>query len=356
MIREILEGARPSANLGELIDDREIKAYGTPEKKALAIRNMRKFWDFVTQDPIGITSFAIVDDELRAVERKRATIHIAKKIGIPRFIVTSFFYDSDKGSPYPHNFNKFATGALWAAYIAADEQIRNIFLADDISPLIDKLRNRLQREIEIADDVVGAPARLKKYAEAPPDAPLGQIAFSPNRIDNVPKIEKDTDTEAALYDALHAHIIEGEPLSEDDVAVIRALMRSDQYQKIFKTPEVKTIYRGMAIGAPWLRKILGLGPQAKIPVKGSQNVDFVYRPRQGAASSWSRSKTAARQFFGDEGDYIIVLTADVDENEGNLLDASGIYKVAPMDMNSNEREVVGLQGVKVSKIEWTYRG
>lgn len=348
VIRGILEENLPSGNLGELIDDHEIKAYGTPEKKALAMRNIRKFWDFATQDPVGIASFAASDDE----SRKRTITQIGKKIGIPRIVIDMFLYDSDLSNSYPHNFNKFATSVIWTNYIRVDDKVRNLLLADDVAPIIDKLRNRLQREIVSANDV----GRLKKYAEAPPDAPLGYIAFSPNRIDNVPKFEKDTETEAALYDALHAHIIEGEPLGEDDVAVIRALMRSGQYQKIFKAPEVKMIYRGMAIGAPWLRKILGLGPQEKIPAKGSQNVDFTYRPRQGAASSWSRSKTAARAFFGDEGDYIIVLTADVDKNEGNLLDASGIYKVDPMDVNSNEREVVGLQGVNVSKIEWTYRG
>ena len=193
---------------------------------------------------------------------------------------------------------------------------------------------------------------LSKFAEAPPKAPLGQIAFSPNRIDRVPKTEKNTTVEEDLYDAIADHVQDNIPLTEDDVAVIKALMKKGYYPEVFKAPDVEEVYRGMTIGGKWLRKILKLGPKAPLPTKGSADVSFYYRPRGGAAMSWTRSKRKARGFTGQAGSYDIIFTALVEENANNLLDMSGLYKVKPMDEFKKEQEVLGLARVKVCRIEW----
>lgn len=321
----------------------------TPKQRTAAKHNAKLLWDFITKDRIGSKKFASADMPDNYINKvTRAAI----AAGVPDDIVKSCIYYPEDTGPYPHNFKEFFDYRVETVVAAAlnysgvsSKKTTSFFFSKDITPALDDLRRRL--------DVMPDMEELSKFAEAPPKAPLGQIAFSPDRIDKVPKTEKNVDVEDELYDALVAHVHDNIPLTEEEIAIIKSIMKKGYYSKIFKAPDVEKVYRGMTINEKWLRKILKLSPKAKLPAKGSADVSFYYRPRKGAAMSWTRSKRKASSFTGQDGSYDIIFTAITEENVNNFLDLSGLYKVNPLDTYAKEKEVLGLVRVKVSRIEWS---
>ena len=205
---------------------------------------------------------------------------------------------------------------------------------------------------------------LEKHAEEPPNAPLGRVAFGPERYP--PIYEPNTKEEKALLNALWHHFEGYEMLSAKNAEAIRGMMRKGRYPSVFVPPRVTTIYRGMTVKLTWLAKALGVSvrdlkrigkttrPGAyELITVGKSEVNFKFVPRKGAAS-WSKSHRVARGFLSSDYDTAqIILHADVAENDGRLMDASGLYdKVSGFGGFRAEKEVLGLGPIRVHMIEW----
>lgn len=199
-----------------------------------------------------------------------------------------------------------------------------------------------------------------KGAEAPDDALLGQVAFSPHRLEKgIFKGEPNTPAEKALYQAFMDHLHANVPLSGEAAAMVRSLLGSGNYSKIFQAPSVASVFRGMTVTEDWLRDVLDLPPEEEVPPSGKAEVSYVLSPNRGDAMSWSRSKQTSSRFAmtksgsGSEPDFEVMLIADVGENPGSFLDMSGLYNVDEFNAFRKEREIVSMGDITVSRIEWS---
>lgn len=192
---------------------------------------------------------------------------------------------------------------------------------------------------------------------APGDpAPIGRIAFSPNRRDDVPNDEEDTPKELALYKVLTSYVMANTRLSGYAAEQLRDMIRAGNYSKIFKEPRSPVVYRGMHVGVEWLSECLGV-PSEEIPDSGVKEGNFTYTHHRGAGSSWSVSKDSAYSFARYTNRYSVVIHARTAENRLKFLDMNdGLYNVKPMNLMSSEEECLGLGPIKVFKMEWIKMG
>jgi hypothetical protein len=198
----------------------------------------------------------------------------------------------------------------------------------------------------------------EEYTQVAPGdpAPLGRIAFSPMRRDDVPTDEADTPEEFVLYKRLKSYVMANTRLSDEGAAQLRDMIRAGNYPKIFKEPKVPIVYRGMHVGVDWLSECLGL-PREEIPDSGEKEGDFTYAHFRGAGSSWSVSKDSAYSFARYTNRYSVVIHARTAENRLKFLDMNdGLYNVKPMNLMSSEEECLGLGPIKVFKMEWIKMG
>ena len=197
-------------------------------------------------------------------------------------------------------------------------------------------------------------------AEAPEEAPLGQIAFSPHRLEkSIFKGEPNTPAEKALYQAFMDHLHANVPLSGEAAAMVKSLLSSGNYSKLFKEPSVATVYRGMTVSEDWLGGVLDLPLDEEISPSGRAAVSYVLSPRRGEAMSWSRSKQTSSRFSmtktgaKSKPGFEVMLIASVEENPGTFLDMTGLYNVDEFNAFRKEKEIVSMGDVAVSRIEWT---
>lgn len=196
-----------------------------------------------------------------------------------------------------------------------------------------------------------------KHAEAPESAPLGKIAFAPERLD-IDALEKNTPKEDNLKRQLYRHFDGGAKINASAANLIKRLLKQGIYEPVFHKPDVTEVQRGMTVKAQWLATALGKTTKT-IPKKGSKNKSFVYKPKGGKSSSWTVSKQVANRFAHDnthKGDYTVIMYAKVSQNKDNLLSPKGMYKLDFAEEFKAEKEVVGLGDIKVYKIEWKHIG
>lgn len=185
--------------------------------------------------------------------------------------------------------------------------------------------------------------------------PLGQIAFADER--KGAPWEPDTKEEARLAAALSRHVLDNVPLSPGDAEAIRGFLKKGWYGEVFKEPEVDTVYRGMSVPLAWLKKATGMTTaeiRGSKSGRGTVEARMKYTPRKGA-SSWSTSKTTARDFSvrGGVAEYGIVMHAAAGDNPGRfVIGKGGLYRVEPLDDYASEKEAVGLGTIRVYKIDW----
>jgi hypothetical protein len=219
------------------------------------------------------------------------------------------------------------------------------------------LEKRLEKEYGLdPSEIRKAKRDIEKYAEAPTDAPLGRVAFGPER--HPPVYEPNTREEKALINLIDKHFSGERMLDKQHADLIVRLMVDGLYPSIFAPPTVSTIYRGMGVSKAWLAKVLGaeardLRYKGALGLKGKAEVNFTFVPRRGA-SSWTKSRSVAKGFHSSEYDRAnITLHADVSENESLLLDAGGMYKyIDVLSRYRNEKEILGLGPIRVHMIEW----
>lgn len=195
-------------------------------------------------------------------------------------------------------------------------------------------------------------AELEASSEAPPDATLGRIAFATKRKDK--PFEIDTAEESRLYMALRRYFDENIPLSAGDVTQIKELLANGWYSDVFSEPQVTEVYRGMSVTDEWLKKITG---QETLSDVGEIDMSKTFKPK-GDSSSWSTDSSMAEYFSihpaqrGKGFKRAVVLHANVADNPGSFVSATGLYGVEGLDEFTGENEVIGLGPIKIHKISW----
>lgn len=193
---------------------------------------------------------------------------------------------------------------------------------------------------------------LAAAAEAPADATLGQIAFATKRKDK--PFELDTAEETRLYTALRRYFDENTPLDAKDVGTIKELLANGWYADVFAEPTANEVYRGMSVSEEWLQKITG---QETLPEVGEADINVSFKPKNNS-SSWSTDSSMAEYFSihpaqrGKGFKRAVVLHANVADNPGNFVSATGLYGVEGLDEFTGENEVIGLGPIKIHKISW----
>jgi 8-oxo-dGTP pyrophosphatase MutT (NUDIX family) len=220
---------------------------------------------------------------------------------------------------------------------------------------------------QIMSSVRSTEADIERFTKAPPGAPLGRIAFSPERMkrEKIP-YEPNTEIERSLkQDAwLYAHAnSDFKPASVD---LIKQLIAQGHYDDAirFTDPSVGTVYRGMAVQSTEISYGFGseLSKQLAALREGdiaTFNVSSTYKSRnRSSLSSWTDHPGVGVSFAGQasmgmEGKtYMMVLHAQVSDNPEGFLDALNLFK--KIDVTNpellNEREHFGLGDIRVSKI------
>lgn len=218
---------------------------------------------------------------------------------------------------------------------------------NDLIILFRTVPNKIADFIKIFDE---EKKKIDDVAEAPKDAPLGQIAFAPSRKEK--PYEKNTEEEDKLLHALERHFGGQEPLPKTSFDRIKEMMRNDWYVSIFKETNVEIVYRGIAVGEDWLMNVL---KRDSVNDSGSEDVS-VKIGKENYVASWSRGHRVAMRFsnsnIDDDKNYSVIMHAKVEENPNVMLDCDGLYKVAEMKNFDHEEEIICLGPVKIQKVEW----
>ena len=209
-----------------------------------------------------------------------------------------------------------------------------------------------------------------KDAEAPKDAPLGQIAFGEERVDDVPP-EPDTKFEKKMLQSLDRYI--GNHLkmkfSSNELAAVQDILASGMYKKIFRSPG-GNVYRGMSLSSNQFEEQFPelaeeVYADLKKPYKKDHKIKGVYTSGRGdQISSWSSDESVAETFARDsefrikgEGEDLppvnVIYTAKASDNGGSLFDLSNLYslvKTANSSLRSNEAESLGFGPITYSSI------
>lgn len=217
--------------------------------------------------------------------------------------------------------------------------------------IVEELASDLQRH---DDD------RMEGFAKAPPGAPLGRIAFSPERKQRDPKIpfEANTKIEERLRDALIGFIGSNIDIDPSSSELVQQLLANGHYDDIIIKTSGKTIYRGMLVNRKGFSKLVGHSAEEIRSMIGSSegtfDINLNFKPiKDSGWSSWSDHRDVAVKFakLDDDPDFVcVILHADADEN--TFFDFSELYDNLPGVYSlKSEREHVGIGNVKVHKIE-----
>lgn len=221
---------------------------------------------------------------------------------------------------------------------------------------------------------------LRRYIRESID--LGNVQFSPNRLDNVDKTEPNTQTEKDLYDALKRRL-SGGPITKPTADLLKQLINSPKYgvegSGFFAGPSNRSIplYRGHAYSSSWVKK--HVTDRAAIPkIYNSEarlqshidsnkpiqlNPPYVFGPNSGEGfRGWTPNIEVATAFAMDyakrmnlsflvediyEHVYATVLVLHPDRNPpDSLLDfKNGIYKTDPANALADEEEVLNIEPI-----------
>ena len=234
---------------------------------------------------------------------------------------------------------------LWAE--GTEEEQRTFIMG-----FTDMIKMHLKKAEELDKKLrVDHPPEVKKGAKY---RPLDDYAFADARIGKVPR-ESDNEEEAKLYTAIRKHFVNNIPLSKEYAAQIEKFMEKGAYKKIFHEPKATWLFRGMGASEKYLRKILKLKEDEKIPNTGSKAASFTYTPRgDRGASSWSVDTGTAANFKSEDYMHRIVMQASRARNPNKFVEGpGGLYDVPGFDTYKDEDESIGLGDIKVSKIYWS---
>jgi hypothetical protein len=224
------------------------------------------------------------------------------------------------------------------------------YLKDNIESVMSEMDEYFQEIKRVIDQIIKKASEdnqnLGDFSEAPPDAPLGKIAFPGLRSD-VP-FEKNTKVESGLQKAISLHIIKNKMLNAEQGRIIKGLIANNWYTSAFSEPSVQVVYRGMTVPKKYIKGILG---RDNVSASGEEDVTWDFKPLA-ETSSWATSKDAAKRFSHPDGNYGLIMTANVSDNPDKFIDLNGLYSFDAYKLYVNEKEVIALGNITISKIEW----
>ena len=191
--------------------------------------------------------------------------------------------------------------------------------------------------------------------EAPQDAPLNKYAFALQR-SGIPK-EPNNSYEQYLYNKLDAHFNAASPLPAKDATQVQEFLRKGWYEQIFHKPTCEYVYRGMEVDEQYIRNALKMNDDEELEQNGTVGASFTFTPLYDrGGSSWTTDESVAGFFShgmrGHTNLHRLVLTAKTADNpHGFIMGPDGIYDVIKTSY-TYEKEVIGLNAIKVSQIEW----
>jgi hypothetical protein len=197
--------------------------------------------------------------------------------------------------------------------------------------------------------------------------PFGQVAFPETRKD-IEVDEENTPIESEVESALIDHFVDNAAISKDHSSLLQHILKTKQYQDIIKEPKISVAYRGMIVKKAWIQNTLKVTDEefaasTKYPETWNEfPAKFVFKPKRRASTSWTDYRSIAIQFSQDANNasmikrdeqYSIVLCATVEDNKNKMLQSvNALYNMKGIDEFEDEREIVGLGDIKVSKILW----
>lgn len=241
---------------------------------------------------------------------------------------------------------------------------KNASIEDKAKEFVDALKQITDfgRDLRSAIDRDGK--KLSKYNGAPPDSPLGRIAFATAR-KNKP-FEVNTSVEDELMTKIIKHVEGAGNLDRESVKLIRKLVDDGLYDDIFKMSDVDTVYRGMAVPVEWFKKLKFKDRNAQNAIDAMRipknlksdplDVSYIFRPDRDT-SSWTSSYAIAKAFAVEQVEQesgraaaLVVLTARVSDNPGKFVDLSGVYDIVDISSYKGQKEHIGVGPIKVSQI------
>ena len=191
---------------------------------------------------------------------------------------------------------------------------------------------------------------------------LGNVQFSPQRVDGARTDEPNTDDEKRLRYDLQAWI-KYNSLPTSAAEQIRNLIKSPKYKNFFHTIESDSVplYRGMTLTSSQLYKYLGIDETSELPDTGKRKLAINLKNLNNAnVSSWTRDLETAQDFADmnvskiQQGNaFEVVFTTLPSENIGVFLDLQDIKKKVKGFSYANEDEILALDAVKTTEIMWT---
>lgn len=221
---------------------------------------------------------------------------------------------------------------------------------------------------------------LRRYIREAID--LGDVQFSPSRLDGAVKTEPNTPEEDALYTSLYRRVSGIEDVDEKTAQIISQLIDSEKYGAkgtgFFQGPQPGTkLYRGHAVDQAWVNK--HVPAKYSIPAATSRisrklmdseeillKVPYVFTQRRGwtykliTASMWAADYATGQQTLGGyksshdpTKNFAVVYIIDTSEVPSNaMLDFEhSVYKTAAGSEFTSEQEVMNLAPISVSKVK-----
>jgi len=216
---------------------------------------------------------------------------------------------------------------------------------------------------------------LRRYIREAID--LGNIQFSPSRLDGAEKTEPNTPEEDELYNSLYRRVSGIANVDSKTAEKLSQLIDSEKYgtrgSGFFQGPPPNTtLYRGHAVGREWVRKHIPANYSIKTSTSPRRLVDaevvplktpYVFEERRGwtykpmTASIWAIDYAMGTQDLGP-GDnrnknFAVVYVINIDDVPHNaMLDFQhSVYKTSAGDTFANEQEVMNLFPITVTSVK-----
>jgi hypothetical protein len=186
------------------------------------------------------------------------------------------------------------------------------------------------------------------------DAPLNKYAFADQRHELI-GVEPDNKTEQELFQAIRDHITDNAKIDRQKADLIIKILSNRQYEDVFVRPKTEVVYRGMSVSIMYIEKLLSREQIKKLHDTGKLSLDgnFMYTPRKGVSSSWTKTKTIASKFAKSwsKERYSVLLSALTEENDARLFDLKNVYSIGTkLRAFTIEDEIMSLGQIRVNNI------
>lgn len=187
-------------------------------------------------------------------------------------------------------------------------------------------------------------------------APLGRIAFAPERLD-IKASEPNTSEEDSLLSAIKAYMAQANvKFPEKDADLMIDIFEKGLYQDMFKAPTEKYVFRAVEMTDEELKHVLEMGDNEELPEVGTRNGEFTVKNRKGKITSWTKDFQFARNWLRqgqqDFEKLEVIFYARSAKNPGKFIDVTGTYNVKNVNKYNMAEEVFGVGEITVDKVIW----